>query len=118
MFDSGASTTVMPKVIVDALGIKYEPLRRGFMKLDEKTIQTIGVIKYLPLQLYSFSNITILQDIEIISIPPVFRLCLSRFFTTKIRGYMSLDWSHLILCTKYGSKMVLSEPLMEEHITD
>lgn len=36
MIDLGASTTVMPKQVVDALKLKYEPLENGIMQLDRK----------------------------------------------------------------------------------
>lgn len=44
---------------------------------------------------------------------------MSRDFTTNIGGYLSLDWSHLILRTKHGAKLkIVSEPLHSKHIVD
>lgn len=59
------------------------------------------------------------QEVVVINIPPIFGCCLSRDFTTKIGGYLSLDWSHLILRTHHDTKIkILLEPLHAEHVTD
>lgn len=42
MIDSGASTTVMPKQIIEILNIKYEPLNRGVMQLDENKVWVLS----------------------------------------------------------------------------
>lgn len=119
MIDSGASTTVMPKEIVEVLNIKYESLNRGVMKLDGNKVQTMGLIKSLPLTLFACPSVTVSQEVVVIDIPPVFGLCLSRDFTAKIGGYLSLDWSHLILRTQHGAKLkIFSEPLHTEHVVD
>lgn len=109
----------MPKKIAEVLNIKYDPLNRGIMQLDEKKVQTVGLIKILPLTLFACPSITVSQEVVVIDIPPIFGLCLSRDFTAKIGGYLSLDWSHLILHTKRGAKLkILSEPLHVEHVVD
>lgn len=55
----------------------------------------------------------------IIDIPPIFGLCLSQEFTSKVGVYLSLDWSHLILRTKHGAKMKIeSKALHSEHVAD
>lgn len=119
MIDSGAITTVMPKKIVEVLNIKYEPLSKGVMQLDGNRVQTMGLIKSLPLTLFACPSVTMSQEVVVIGIPPIFGLCLSRDFTTKIRGYLSLAWSHLILRTQHGAKLkILSEPLHIEHVVD
>lgn len=117
MIDSGASTIIMPKQIAKVLNIKYDPFNKGVMLLDGNRVQTIGLIKNLPLTLFACPSVTVSQEVMVIDIPPVFGLYLSRYFTTKIGGYMSLDWSHLILRTQHVAKLkILSEPLHAKHI--
>lgn len=119
MIDSGVSTIVMPKQIAKVLNLKYEPVNRGVMKLDGNRIQTVGIIKSLPLTLFACPSITVTQEVAVINIPLVFGLCLSRSFTAKFGGYLSLDWSHLILITKHGAELkILSKPLHSEHIAN
>lgn len=100
MIDFGTNTSVMPKQITEVLNIKYEPLNHSVMQLDGKKVQTLDLIKSLPLTLFACPSITVSQEVVVIDIPLVFGLHLSRDFTTKIGGYLSLDWSHLILRTK------------------
>lgn len=69
--------------------------------------------------MYACPGITVLEEVVIIDIPPVFGLYLPRDFTTKIGGYLSLDWSHLILRTKHGAKLkVMYEPLHTKYVAD
>lgn len=59
MIDSGASITVVPKKIAKALGLSYEPLKKGVMQLDGNKVETVGVIKALPLTLFTFPSIIV-----------------------------------------------------------
>ena len=45
MIDSGASSSVMPRCVSDALGMKYEPIVRDVLQLDGSTVKTLGVLK-------------------------------------------------------------------------
>ncbi|KAH9311632.1 hypothetical protein KI387_026667, partial [Taxus chinensis] len=102
---------VMPKKIADQLGLQYE------VKLDGTTVETVGVIKGLNLTLHTCPNVTILQDVSVIYFPPLFALCLSRDFIAKIGGYLSVDWSHMLFRTRYGTKVTIrSEPIANFHI--
>ncbi|KAH9296663.1 hypothetical protein KI387_044243 [Taxus chinensis] len=117
MIDSGASSFVMPKQIADQLGLQYEVISKGVVQLDGTTVATVGVIKGLNLILHACPNVTVLQDVSVIDLPPLFALCLSRDFTAKIGGYLSVDWSHMIFRTRYGTKATIrSEPIVNFHI--
>lgn len=60
-----------------------------------------------------------MQEVVVIDIPSVFEMCLSRDLTTKLGGYLALDWSHLILRTKHRLKMkILSKSFHLEHIVN
>lgn len=89
IIDSKASMTIMPKQVVDALKLEYELLEKGIMQLDGKKVLTIDHIKYFSLNLFSCPSQMITQEIVVIDIPSVFRMCLSRDFTRNIGGYSS-----------------------------
>lgn len=63
MIDNGANNSVMPKGIANHLCIKYEPITRGFVKLDGTSVQIVEVIKDLNLTLHAYSGCSVLQDI-------------------------------------------------------
>lgn len=77
MIDSGASSSIMPKKIVDKLGLTYEPLSKGVVQLEGIAVNTVGVIKNLDLILHACPNFSIPQDVYIMNLPPYFALCLS-----------------------------------------
>lgn len=117
MIDSGESGFVMPKQIADQLGLQYEVISKGVVKLDGKIVTTVGVIKDLSLTLHACPNVTVLQDVSVIDLPPLFALCLSRDFKTRIGGYLSVDWSHMLFQNRYGTKATIrSEPIVKFHI--
>lgn len=85
--------------------------------MDGTKIKMVGIIKAFSLVLHACPNVTVLQNVSIIDLPPHFALCLSRDFTTKIGGYLSVDWSNMIFRTRYGAKaMIISEPIADFHI--
>lgn len=86
MIDFGVSTTIMPKQIVEALMLEYEPLNRGVGQLDGQKIQDISIIKNLPLTLYSWPNIVAPQEVVIVYIHPIFGHYLSCDFIKNIGG--------------------------------
>ncbi|KAH9295246.1 hypothetical protein KI387_038834, partial [Taxus chinensis] len=57
------------------------------------------------------------QDISVIDLPPLFTIFLSQDFTAKMGGYLSADWSHMILRTRYGTKVTIRvEPIFHNHV--
>ena len=45
MIDSRASSSVMPRCVVDALEMKYEPIVRDVLYLDGSTVKTVGILR-------------------------------------------------------------------------
>lgn len=117
MIEFGASTSIMPRNIIDQLGIKYEPMTKGVNQLDGTSCKIIGVVKYLNLALHTCLGCTILQDISIIDLPTHSTICLSRDFTTKMGGYITVDWSFMVFRTGYVTHASIKvEPLFMNHV--
>ena len=79
MVDSGATSSVMPKKLVDQLGLKYQPVEKGVVQLDGTSIHTIGLIKDVSLTLHACPNFSIQQDVYVIDLPPYFVVCLVKY---------------------------------------
>lgn len=90
MIDLGASSLVMPRCVVDALGMKYEPIVKDVLYLDGSTIKTIGILRNVEMALHACPSCTVTQDISVAEVKPYFSICLSRDFTTQIGGFISL----------------------------
>lgn len=117
MIDSGASSSVVPKPIIDKQGIEYESLEKEVVHLDGTIVNTIGVIKKLSLTLHACPNFSILQDIYVIELPLYFAIWLAMDFTTKIGGYLSFDCSHMLFRNIYATKdTIKSEPIAKDHL--
>lgn len=85
----------------------YEPVSRGVVQLDGTTVKSVGLVKDLSMTLHVCPNFVIPQDMYIADLPPHFSICLSRGFTTKLGGYISVDWLHLFFRTQYGTKVTI-----------
>ena len=81
MIDSGASSLVIPRCIVDALEMKYEPIVKDILQLDGSTVKTIGILRNVEMALHACPGCTITQDISIAEVKPHFSICLKRDFT-------------------------------------
>ncbi|KAH9304451.1 hypothetical protein KI387_008855, partial [Taxus chinensis] len=63
----------------------YEPTERSVLQLDGTVTNTVGIIKNLEVTLHACPNVSILQDVTVVDLPPYFALCLSRDFIDKNR---------------------------------
>jgi hypothetical protein len=81
MIDLGGSSSVMPRCVADALGMKYEPIVRGLLQLDGSTVKTVGVIKNVEMALHACPSCTRIQEISVVEVKPNFSIYLSRDFT-------------------------------------
>lgn len=91
MVNSRASNFVMPKKTVDILGLKNSHVSKGVLQLDGSTASILGVTKDIELTHHACQSLTITQYVSFINFPPFFSICLSRYFTTKVGGYLSSD---------------------------
>ena len=100
MIDLGASSSMMPSYVADALEMKYEPNVRDVLQLDGSTLKTVGILRNVEMALHACPSCIVTQDISIAKVKPHFFFCLSRDFTTQIGGYISSDWSYMFFRKK------------------
>jgi len=88
MLDSGASHNLMPKVIMERLGLEVTRPYKELFSFDSKRVQCIGLIKDVVVALTQIPAKTIVMDIVVADIPPNFGMLLSRSWAAKIKGTM------------------------------
>ena len=116
MIDSGASSSVMPRCVADALGMKYEPIVRDVLLLDCSTVKTVGILRNVEMALHACPGCIVIQDISVVEVKPHFSICLSRDFTAQIGGFISSDWSYMSFKTRYGANAsIRAEPQALHH---
>lgn len=94
MLDSGASHNLMPKVIMQRLGLEVTRPYKDLFSFDSKRVQCIGLIKYVVVGLTQIPAKTIVMDIVVADIPPKFGMLLSRSWAAKIKGTMQMDLTY------------------------
>jgi len=97
MLDSGASHNVMPKVIMERLGLEVTRPYKDLFSFDSKRVQCIGLIKDVVVGLTQIPAKTIVMDIVVADIPPKFGMLLSRSWAAKIKGTMQMDLTYVTI---------------------
>jgi hypothetical protein len=90
MLDSGASHNVMPKSIMDRLGLEITRPYGDLYSFDSRRVKCMGMIKYLVVTLAHVPVKSILMDVVIADIPMKYGLLLYRSWGAKIGGSLQL----------------------------
>jgi hypothetical protein len=69
MLDSGASSNVMTKKVMEQLNLRISRPYDNIRAMDSKTIEVHGLIKGLQVHLAPFPNIQIEMNIVVIDVP-------------------------------------------------
>jgi hypothetical protein len=94
MLDSGASHNVMPKAIMDKLGLEITRPYGDLYSFDSRKFKCIGMIKDLVVNLAQIPAKSILMDVVVVDIPPKHGMLLSRSWGAKLGGYLQLDMTY------------------------
>jgi len=97
MIDTEAAITIIPKALTNEMNLYITRCIDGVIQLDSSFVYFVGSVKGVPITLNAFLDICVIQDIILVNLPPLFGICLSKEFTTKLGGYLALDYSHLLL---------------------
>jgi hypothetical protein len=102
MLDSGASHNVMPKEIMDKLGLKVTRPYGDLYSFDSRRVKCIGMIKDLVVNLAQIPSKSILMDVVVADIPPKYGMLLSRSWGVKLRGSIQLDMTYATILVFRG----------------
>ena len=78
MLDSGASHNLMPKSIMDHLGLQITRPYKDLFLFDSKKVKCLGLIKNLVVTLAQIPAKSVMMDIVVVDIPTRFGMLLSR----------------------------------------
>jgi hypothetical protein len=78
LMDSGASHNLMPKAVMEELGLEVTRAYHDLYSFDSRRVQCLGVIKDLVVSLFQLPMKTMLMDIVVANVPPKFGMLLSR----------------------------------------
>ena len=94
MFDTGASHNLMPKEIMDALGLDITRQYKDLYSFDSRRVKCLGLIKDLFISLHQIPEKSIVMYIVVVDVPAKFGMLLSRSWSTKLKGTMKMDFSY------------------------
>jgi ribonuclease HI len=94
LLDSGASHNLMPKAVMDDLGLEITKPYHDLFSFDSRKVKCLGMIKDLAVTLTQASMKTMVMDIVVADIPPKFGCLLSRSWMKRLGGTLQMDLSY------------------------
>jgi hypothetical protein len=94
MLDSGTSHNLMPKAVMENLGLEVTRPYKDLHSFDSSKVKCIGLIKDLCITLAQITTKSLVMDIIVVDIPPKYGMFLSRSWGAKLRGTLQLDMSY------------------------
>jgi hypothetical protein len=86
MLDSGASHNLMPKAVMEKLGLDITRPYKDLYSFDSRKVKCIGLIKDLFITLAQIPAKSMVMDIVVAGIPPKYGMLLSRSWGAKLKG--------------------------------
>jgi hypothetical protein len=94
LLDSGASHNLMPKAVMDDLGLEVTKPYQAIFSFDSRKVRCLGLIKDLVINLSQLSMRSMVMDVVVSDIPPKFGLLLSHSWGKRLRGTLQMDLSY------------------------
>ena len=94
LLDSGASHNLMPKAVMEALGLSITKPYHDLYAFDSRAVKCLGVIKDMVVSLAQLPMKSVIMDVVVADITPKFGLLLSRSWAKKVGGTLQMDLSY------------------------
>jgi hypothetical protein len=94
MLDSSALHNLMPKVIMDELGLDITRPYKELFSFDSRKFKCLGLIKNLVVSLAQIPSNKMVKNVVITNIPLKFGMILSRSWAAKLKGTLQMDISY------------------------
>jgi len=86
LLDSGASHNLMPKAVMDELGLEVTKPYQYLFSFDSRKVRCLGLIKDMVINLAQLPMRSMVMDVVVVDIPPKFGLLLSRSWGKRLGG--------------------------------
>jgi ribonuclease HI len=94
LMDSGASHNLMPKTVMEELGLEVTRAYHDLYSFDSRRVQCLGVIKDLVVTLFQLPMKSVVMDIVVADVPPKFGMLLSRSWIKRLGGTLQMDLTY------------------------
>jgi hypothetical protein len=92
--DSGESHNLMPKTVMDGLGLEVTKNYHDLYSFDSRKVNCLGVIKDLVVSLFQLLMKSVFMDILVADVPPKFGMLLSRSWIKRLGKNLQMDLSY------------------------
>jgi hypothetical protein len=97
MLDFGVSHNLMPKMIMNELGLDITRSYKDIFSFDLRKFKCLGLIKDLVMSLAQIPSKNMVMDVVVADIPPNFGMLLSRLWAAKLKGTLQMDMSYAMI---------------------
>jgi ribonuclease HI len=94
LMDSGASHNLMPKIVMEELGLEVTKAYHDLYSFDSRRVQCLGVIKDFVVSLFQLPMKSVVMDIVVANVPPKFGMLLSRSWIKRLGGTLQMDLTY------------------------
>ena len=94
MHDLGASHNLMPKAVMEKLGLEITRPYKDLYSFDSNRVKWLGPIKDLCVNLAQIPAKCVVMDIVVADVPPKYGMLLSRSGGAKLHGTMKMDMTY------------------------
>jgi hypothetical protein len=102
LMDSGASHNLMPKIIMEELGLEVTKAYHDLYSFDSRKVQCLGVIKDLVVSLFQLPMKSVVMDIIVVDVLPKFDMLLSRSWIKRLGGTLQMDLTYATILVFRG----------------
>ena len=88
MHDSGASYNLIPKAVMESLGLEITRPYKYLYSFDSSRVKCLGLIKDLYIKLAQIPAKCLVMDIVVVDVPPKYGMLLSRSWGANLQGTM------------------------------
>jgi ribonuclease HI len=94
LIDLGASHNLMPKIVMEELGLEVKNAYNDLYSFDSRRVQCLRVIKDLVVSLFQLPMKSVVMDIVVADVPPKFSMLLSRSWIKNLGGTLQMDHTY------------------------
>ena len=117
MHDSGASHNLMPKAVMESLGLKITKPYKYIYSFDSSRVKCLGLIKDLCVNLAQILAKFLVMDIVVADVPPKYGMLLSRSWGAKLQGTMQMDMTYATIPIFNQNRRLYRESHMHYMVT-
>jgi hypothetical protein len=117
MLDSSASHNLMPKAVMEKLGLEVTRPYKDIHSFNSSKVICIGPINDLCITLVKIPAKSMVMDVVVFDIPPKYGMLLSQSWGAKLRGTLQLDMSYTTIPVFGQQRRLYRETLMKYMIS-